>query len=117
MGGTGLEESTDESAKWSGEETEESATDEEAKTAVGAGEAQGPAGAPPRTPPPRTHMQQDREADMERKKGKGRGFPANGKTRPSSPLEGETKRGALRPPEWRKTPGGITREWEGDLSC
>ena len=35
VGGTGLEESADESAKWSGEETEESASEEEVDTAGG----------------------------------------------------------------------------------
>ena len=39
VGGTGLEESADESAKWSGEETEESASEEEVDTAGGVGMA------------------------------------------------------------------------------
>ena len=38
MGGTGPEESTDKSAKWRGEETEESVSEEETKTAEGARE-------------------------------------------------------------------------------
>ena len=38
MGGSDTEESADESAEWRGEETEESASDEEAETAGGSGE-------------------------------------------------------------------------------
>ena len=39
MGGNGQEESADESPEWSGEEAEELASEEEAETAGGAGEA------------------------------------------------------------------------------
>ena len=38
MGGTGTEESAAESAKWSGKDTEELVSEEEANTAGGAGE-------------------------------------------------------------------------------
>ena len=54
---------------------------------------------------------------MGQKSGKGRGLLAGRKTRPASPLKWETERGPPRPPEWQKTPGGIVREWEGELSC
>ena len=37
MGGTGLEESADETTEWSGEDTEESVSEEEAGTAGGGG--------------------------------------------------------------------------------
>ena len=53
---------------------------------------------------------------LRRESGKRRGFPAGGKIRLSSPLEWETERGDPRPPELRKSPGGIVREWEGELS-
>ena len=38
-------------------------------------------------------------------------------TRPASPQEWGAVRGGVKAPEWRKTPGGITGEWEGESSC
>ena len=53
---------------------------------------------------------------MGRNKGEGRGLQAGGNTWPTSPLEWGVERGSPRPLEWRKTLGGIAREWEGESS-
>ena len=79
--------------------------------------AQWPVGPPHWTQPQRMRMQQEQEDAIGQGKGENRGLLAGRKTRPASPLEWETKRGAPRPPEWRENPGGIAREWECELSC
>ena len=33
------------------------------------------------------------------------------------PMEWSGRRGAARPPEWRKIPGGSAMEWKGGSSC
>ena len=102
-GSRGTEESSDESAKWSGEETEDLVSAEEAETVGGAGEAgrlltetetagklersgaedapggAAAGGAPPPTPPPRMWSQQEWETAMGREEVKGKGVPSRGK--------------------------------------
>ena len=62
----------------------------------------------------RLRTRQEQEAAMGQDQGKERGLLAGRKNRMTSPYEWEAVREAVReaarPPEWRKTPGGITRE-------
>ena len=44
-------------------------------------------------------------------------MPAGKKTQLAIPQEWGAVNGAVRPPEWQKTLGGIAREWEGEPSC
>ena len=56
------------------------------------------------TPPLRPLTRQEQEAAMGQELGQGRGFLADRKTRPESPLEWEAEGRAMRPTEGRVIP-------------
>ena len=137
---TGTNESAPKRAEWSGDETEGLESEEEAETEGGAGEVgmtlketaeelersgaeYGPGGAAAGGGATSDTNSKDADAagaggrhgaekrERERVSGRRENL-ARRKTWPASPLEGEKERVDPRPLEWRKPPGGISREWE-----
>ena len=76
----------------------------------------GLAGATAENPLSQQPTRRGRGAAMGRGRGKGKTTEASGNLKAQNPREWGETMGAVRPLEWRKTPGGAATEWAGESS-